>query len=205
MASPPAYRILTPRLCLRCWEPSDAPRLVESITASLEHLRPSMLWAADEPQSVDEKTELLRRFRGMFDLGQDFIYGVFDRDERTVIGGSGLHPRVFEGGREIGYWIDARQTRRGYATEVTAALTKVGFEVEKLLRVEVHVDTRNAASAAIPPKLGFRHEATLPGRVKTPAGLGDRMIFGLHASEYSGSPAAALKVEAFDARGERLL
>ena len=50
-----------------------------------------MPWAHDEPQSLDEKVALLRLFRGNFDLGQDFVYGVFSADESEVLGGTGLH------------------------------------------------------------------------------------------------------------------
>src|SRR5262245_8467890 len=98
-AQGPAYRIETPRLVIRCWEPRDAPLLKAAIDASLEHLLPWMPWAKDEPQSVEAKMELLRQFRGRFDLGKDFVYALFDRQEREVVGGSGLHPRVETPGR----------------------------------------------------------------------------------------------------------
>ena len=88
---PPPYAIRTERLTIRCWDPRDAPRLKDALDTSLDHLRPWMPWAADEPKPVEEKAELLRAFRGRFDLGEDFVYGIFARDEREVIGGSGLH------------------------------------------------------------------------------------------------------------------
>ena len=56
-----------------------------------------MPWAADEPKPVEEKAELLRFFRGRFDLGEDFVYGVFARDESEVVGGTGLHTRIGRG------------------------------------------------------------------------------------------------------------
>ena len=36
---------------------------------------------------------LLRRFRGRFDLSEDFVYGVLTSDESEVVGGTGLHTR----------------------------------------------------------------------------------------------------------------
>ena len=200
-----AYRVVTPRLVLRCWAPNDAQLLAESVAASIDHLRATMLWAKNEPESLDQRVVGLRQARARFDLDQDYRYGVFDRDERSVIGGSGLHPRVFEGGLEIGYWIDARHLRQGYATEVTSALTRVAFEVYGKRRVELHIDTRNTASQGVARKLGFAHEATLPERVDHPKGLGDRMIFTLHAMRYSASPAATLPIEVFGAAADRLL
>ena len=62
---------------VRCWDPRDAPLLKDAVDSSLEHLRRWMPWAYDEPQEVDQKAALLRRFRGQFDLGQDFVFGIF--------------------------------------------------------------------------------------------------------------------------------
>ena len=82
----PPYRIATPRLVLRCWNPDDAPRLHEAITESHEHLLPWMPWAADEPHDIDRRIEILRIFRGRFDLGEEYVYGIFDPEERRVLG-----------------------------------------------------------------------------------------------------------------------
>jgi RimJ/RimL family protein N-acetyltransferase len=126
---PPPYRIETPRLVLRCWEPRDAPLLKDALDSSLEHLRPWMPWARYEPEPLEAKVDLLRRFRGSFDLGQDFVYGIFSREESEVLGGTGLHTRVGDDAFEIGYWIRASRTREGLATEAAAALTRVAFDV----------------------------------------------------------------------------
>jgi hypothetical protein len=68
----PAYRVHTPRLVIRCWEPADAPLLKAALDASREHLRPWMPWAADGPQRLEAQVSLLRHFRGQFDLDQDY-------------------------------------------------------------------------------------------------------------------------------------
>jgi RimJ/RimL family protein N-acetyltransferase len=201
----PAYRIHTHRLVIRCWQPSDAPLLKAAIDESLDHLSPWMPWAKDEPQEQQDKVEWLRRARGKFDLDRDFVYGIFSPDESRVLGGTGLHTRVGEGAREIGYWIHQDYINRGLATEAAAALTKVAFEVDEVNRVEIHCDPENMGSAAIPKKLGFAHEATLRQRVVDTGGEPrDTMIWTLFADEYPASPAAAAEIEAFDARGQRI-
>ncbi len=68
----PAYRIKTLRMVLRCWDPADAPLLKAAIDENLDHLRPWMPWAHDEPEELQAKIERLRVMRGKFDLGQDF-------------------------------------------------------------------------------------------------------------------------------------
>jgi RimJ/RimL family protein N-acetyltransferase len=190
----PAYRIVTPRLVVRCWEPRDAPLLKEAIDSSLDHLQPWMPWAQHEPQTLAEKVELLREFRGQFDLGANSVYAIFNAADERVLGGSGLHPRIGPGGLEIGYWIRADAVGRGYATESTAALTRVAFEVADVERVEIHCAPGNHASAAIPPKLGY-------GLAES----GDDLIFVLTAADYLASPSSSAPLAAYDAIGAPLI
>lgn len=206
MRTDPPYRIATDRLTIRCWDPRDAPLLKDAIDSSLDHLRPWMPWTRAEPQSLEEKVELLRGFRGRFDLGEDFTYAIFDGDESEVVGGTGLHTRVGDDALEIGYWIRTSRAREGLATEAAAALTRVAFAVCGVDRVEIHVDPANVASAGIPRKLGFREEATL--RRRLPAGgdapRRDAVVFTLFRDELAGTPVAEAQVEAYDAAGRRM-
>ena len=202
----PAYRIHTPRLVIRCWEPADAPLLKAAIDASREHLLPWMPWAAGEPQSLEQQVGVMRHFRGQFDLDQDYVYGILNRDETAVLGGSGLHTRVGNKALMIGYWIHVDHINQGLATETSAALTRVAFEVNGVNRVEIHCDPNNVRSAAVPRKLGYLHEATLRHRTRTTDGAPrDTMIWTILRDEYPGGLASQAEVEAFDAAGNRLL
>jgi RimJ/RimL family protein N-acetyltransferase len=203
---PPApYRIETERLVIRCWDPADAPLLKEALDSSLEHLRPFMEWAHDEPQPVEKKAELLRSFRALYDTGESFVMGIFDRSEQQVLGGSGLHARVGPGGLEIGYWIRASATRQGIASETSAVLTRVGLEICEADRIEIRIEPRNEASMGIPRKLGFAEEATLrrrlPGRAGGP--LRDVTIFTMFREDFDAATTPALR--AFDALGRQVL
>ncbi len=201
----PAYRIVTPQLVLRCYNPADAPLLAASITESLEHLLPWMPWAAAEPEPLQTKIERLRRFRANFDLGHDYVYGIFNPQENRLLGGTGLHPRIGDNALEIGYWIHKDYIGRGYATETAAALAKVAFLVNQVERVEIHCAVENARSAAVPRKLGFQHEATLKNRCFANGRKCDQMVWSLFAAEYPVSPAAQLEIAAYDAAERRIL
>lgn len=202
----PAYRIQTPRLVIRCWNPEDAQLLKNTIDRNLDHLRPWMPWAYNEPEQLQKKIDRLRIFRGNFDLGKDFVYGIFNQEESRVLGGCGLHTKIGPEALEIGYWIDKDFTNQGLATEASAALVKVAFEIETVKRVEIHCDPRNHASASVPPKLGFIHEATLRKRLPIPeGGLTDIMIWTLFSVDYPTSPAVSYKIKAMDACGRRIL
>ena len=202
----PAYRIVTDRLVIRCYNPADAPLLKDAVEASVEHLRPWMDWVESEPESLQTKIDRLRRFRGQFDLGQDFIYGIFDAADRKLLGGTGLHTRAGEHAREVGYWIHADFINQGLATESTAALTKVAFEIDGVDRLEIHCAPDNIRSAVIPQKLGFQHEATLRRRLHADnAEPRDTMIWSLFAMDYPGSPGSKVKIQAYDGADRRIL
>ena len=167
-----------------------------------------MPWAHEAPLPLEQEVELLRSFRGQFDLGQNFVYGAFSVDETEVVGGTGLHPRIGEGALEIGYWVRASRAGSGFATEMAAALTLVAFEVSEVERVEIRVDPANAASLAIPRKLGFVEEGTLRRRLHGPDGRPlqrDAVVFALLREELPGSLVAEARLEAFDAGGGLVL
>jgi RimJ/RimL family protein N-acetyltransferase len=205
-ATGPAYRIETSRLVIRCWDPRDAPLLKAAADGSTGHLRPWMPWATLDPTPLDVRLEYLRKARGEFDLGIDFAYGIFDKGEAEVIGGTGLHTRISSEAREIGYWIQEKYARRGYATEVAAALTRVAFEVDKVVRVEIHCAVGNFKSAGVPRKLGYVHEGNLRNRIKDADGhRHDTMIWTMLFEEYPDSVPSRAAVEAWDAMGRKIL
>ena len=209
MATPsipkPAYRIETKQLVLRCWEPKDAAMIQEAVAASKEHLLPFMPWAAAEPQTMEQKVELTRRFRGLFDRGEDYVYGIFDPDEVRALGGTGLHTRLGDNALEIGYWLHKDFINRGLITESTAALTKVAFELYHVDRMEIHCAVENLASAAVPRKLGYVHEATRRRLAFAHGEKSDRMIWTLFADEYPATPSATAEIRAFDVAGNKLI
>jgi RimJ/RimL family protein N-acetyltransferase len=203
---PPPYRIETERLVIRCWNPSDAPLLRSAIDTSIDHLRAWMVWATREPVSLEETVERLRLFRGEFDLGRNFVYGIFTADESEVVGGTGLNTRAGLRALEIGYWIRTGRTRNGFATEATAALTKAAFACCDIDRVEIRAEPGNELSRKIPNKLGFVEEATLRRRMPTAeeGGLRDVVVYSMFADRLEQSPCASAKLRAFDAGGGRL-
>jgi hypothetical protein len=77
----PPYRIETKRCVIRCWNPSDAKLLHETIIKNVDHLKEFMPFVHSEPLTVEDRIEILRRFRSNFDASKDFVYGIFNKDE----------------------------------------------------------------------------------------------------------------------------
>jgi len=176
-------RIETERLVLRLWTEADVPGLVAAIAASIDHLRPWMSWIPGEPETVERKTERVVRWRREWEEGGKSVLGVFLDGE--PIGGTGLHRRVGEGGVEIGYWIHVDHIGKGYATEVSAALTDAAFTVPDIERVEIHHDKANVASAGVPRRLGFEMIGESEREPEAPAEVGVEWIWVMTRDEWA--------------------
>lgn len=199
------YKIETERLIIRCYAPKDAILLKRAIDESLEHLRPWMPWAKHEPEPLAAKVERLRTFRGQFDLGRDYAFGIFNKAEDELIGSTGLHTRTGQQSREIGYWISAKHLKKGYALEAAKALTKIGFEIEQLERIEIRCATNNVRSQKIPKKLAYIHEATLKHRtIDSDGKKRDVMIWTMFREDYFNSTLKDVELKAFNIINEEI-
>jgi len=201
----PAYKIITQRLVIKCWEPRYAKKLKQAIDNSLDSLLPWMPWAQNEPQDYSKKIELLRMFRGNFDLNNDYVYGIFDLTEEEVIGGSGLHTRLGPLGLEIGYWINNTYQNKGFATEAASALIKVGFELSDIDRVEIRCDVKNSASIKIIEKLRLKKRAVL-ARIQKDANdeFQDIAVYAIFREEYEKSSFKKQNIKIYNAMGEQI-
>jgi hypothetical protein len=91
-------------IVLRSYDVGDGVLLADAVNESYEHLRPWMPWAAPY-QSVEDSEQLVRQFRGRYLLAEDFVIGIFSRDEQRLLGGTGFHLRegpIASGCAEIG-------------------------------------------------------------------------------------------------------
>jgi RimJ/RimL family protein N-acetyltransferase len=173
----PPEQVEAGMLVLRRVRATDAGPIAAAVSTSMEHLRPWMPWAT--PEAADPRTQRARVAEAdeMWAAGTDYIYSVFAAGDGTLVGAIGLHRRVGDGGIEIGYWITETQTRRGFGTAAAEALTPVALELPGVRRVEIHCDEANAASAAIPRKLGYRLDRVVAHEPEAPGESGRRMIW----------------------------
>ena len=163
-------RVVTPRLVLRRWQHDEGTIASAAITSSLEHLRPWMPWIKSEPLTPAERVQLIEDWTRQWEDGGDVTYGVFLDGE--VVGGAGLHHRQGPASLDIGYWIHVDHVRKGFATELTAALTSTAFDIDGIEVVHVQTDEANEASAAVPAKLGFTRAQVITREPEAPAESG---------------------------------
>lgn len=152
------YRIETARLVIRPYDPRDAPLLKDAVERSREHLWDWMEWTPAEAEPLEVVVQRLRLFRAQFDADENWIMGVWNRDESRLLGGTGLHPRGGDGSLEIGYWVAVDAIGQGIATETTAVLSRVCIERIGIDRVDLQIRPTNERSVNVARKLGFTHE-----------------------------------------------
>jgi len=150
-------------IVVRPLEPADAAGLAAAVAASLDHLRPWMPWAADEPRPPAWHRARIVTGAREEAAGGDRLRGIFVGD--AVVGGCGLHRRVGPDGLEIGYWVHAAWTRRGIATAAVRQLTAEGLADPAIAFVEIHHDPANVASGAVAAAAGFTKVAGAPGAI----------------------------------------
>jgi RimJ/RimL family protein N-acetyltransferase len=148
----------------------DAAGLAAAIAASLEHLRPWMPWAVDEPRGLAFHLRRIRDGNAAEAAGGDKLRVMVAGG--VIVGGCGLHRRVGPDGLEIGYWVHVAWTRRGIATEAVRQLAAEAFADPAIAFVEIHHDVANLASGAVAAAAGFTAIADRPRAPQAPAETG---------------------------------
>jgi RimJ/RimL family protein N-acetyltransferase len=144
---------------------------------SLDHLRPWMPWAAQEPMSERARRAWIRERIAEAARGGDRNYGLFLGDR--VVGACGLHARIGRGGLELGYWVHPAHTRRGLATAAGRFAVARAFAEPAIDHVEIHHDVANEASGRVAAALGFARVGEQRRRPQAPAETGLTRVWRL--------------------------
>ena len=170
-------RIERDGLLLRRWRVEDAELQERAVTESLEHLRPWMPWAAEEPQPIERRRDAIAGWEREWERGGDVYLAVLHRG--AIAGSAGLHRRRGPGALETGYWLHPAFTGRGIATAAVRLLTDAAFTVDGIDRVEICHDVANVRSGAVPARLGFTPLGEAPNREPGPTDTGRDRVWSM--------------------------
>jgi RimJ/RimL family protein N-acetyltransferase len=176
------------RLHLRRWSLGAIDEVAAAIEASFTELHTWMRWAATMP-THESLTALVREDIALFDADEHWSYWIRERDGGALVGGAGLNRRGVDDELEIGYWVRTDRTGRGYATEAARILTDAAFDADLgIASVKISMDRAHAASAAVPPKLGFRRDAEYERDIETPGHSGSGIAWVIDRHEWLNQP-----------------
>lgn len=154
--------LLTPRLLLRPFVPSDA----ETLFACCRNpkLGDNAGWKPHE--TPEESEEVLRT---VF-LGQENVWALVRKENGRLIGSAGLLPdpkRENPQAYMLGYWLDENYWGKGYMSESVQAILRYGFGNLGLHLITAHCYSHNPRSQHVLERAGFHYEGTLHQAVRT--------------------------------------
>jgi RimJ/RimL family protein N-acetyltransferase len=182
----------TARLLLRPWRTDDALALKPILERDIAHLGPWIPAHVAQPAPLPELEERLAGFAADFANDLKWRYALVTLDTATLLGEVGLFPRSPTGRVpfadadrvELGYWLRSDATGHGFVSEAARVLLDVAAGLPEFSCVEIRCDARNAPSAAIPRRFGFRLAATEPLRAPTGDRVSDLQIWELKLAQH---------------------
>ncbi|KTD78812.1 GNAT family N-acetyltransferase [Legionella waltersii] len=160
--------IETDRLFIRSPEEGDIEPLNLVINRSLSELQRWMPWAHDPSLKATRKFVRTAIKQLKSKKQPDLPLIVVLKSNREIIAATGYNDRsdLEVPFCEIGYWLDTQCTGQGYATEFTAALTKLAFSYFGAIRVQIKTQEQNKKSQAVAERCGYILEACLKNYCK---------------------------------------
>ncbi|ASN81509.1 GNAT family N-acetyltransferase [Deinococcus ficus] len=123
----------------------------------------ALTWIRSRPAAAEE--------------GRAYSWAITPQDGAALLGSVTLSPDPGQGRAELGYWIGVPFWGQGHATEAVAAVLAFGFGSLGLHRIHATVFPRNAASARVLEKSGFRREGLLRGYARKDGAFEDLVMY----------------------------
>jgi ribosomal-protein-alanine N-acetyltransferase len=143
-----------PGLVLRQYSVADAGALYDLISVSREHFAPFASEISEKYSTEDAVRESIINPA----YSERLRLGIWH--DNTLVGAINLHKRQVALQGEIGYWVGAPFTRRGYATVATMALC-VYAERRECREMFAFVHPKNLASQTVLLHCGFEEQQGL--------------------------------------------
>lgn len=179
----PDYPIELDRLTLRRYTMADVDALYR--IQSRDDVARYLMWS---PRDLDEVREIVAQRVTQYRLDErnDTLSMVVDRhDTGELIGTALLQWTSREHGQgELGYVLHPDHHGKGFATEITVELLRMGFEDVGMHRICGRCDGRNIASARVMEKAGMRREAHLRENEFVKGEWTDEVIYALLSGEW---------------------
>lgn len=167
---------------LRLLEQRDAEALFALITRNRAHLDPWLRWSG-RIQTVDDAQAMIARFADKVAVGDGFHAGLWHKEQ--LVGGLVCHFINRESHKaEIGYWLSADSTGKGWITRACREVIRYLFVDEKLHRIEIQCVTDNLPSRAVAERLKFTLEGIKRESEWITSAYRDHALYSLLADEW---------------------
>lgn len=167
------------RILYRPYRDSDAGNFASAVNASLDTLRPWLLWAYKGFSEEDARkwfavTQTLRNRGAANELG------LFAEDGR-LLGGAGLHYSSDQTNHcSIGYWVRSSEQGQGIASQAVRLLVDMAWQRPERKTVEILAVEENIASRRVAEKCGAEFIGIQHGLIVLDSGPVNTAIYHFH-------------------------
>lgn len=143
--------LITPRLKLRCFRPSDAPALAANLTPAVTR------WLATWPDPVPLglASDRIETARAGVRAGWHVSYGIERLSDGVLIGGFGGGAAEDSDRIEVGYHLAEHAHRQGYMAEAGGAAMAAIWDLLPATTIEAVAQLENQASFSVMRGLGM--------------------------------------------------
>ena len=173
----PPWPVVSPAhgpVLLRAFVPVDLPLALE---LSTDPYVPSIgTLPADATEA--EAADWTARPQGRWAEGAGFSFAVAEAATGRAVGSVGLWLRQLPEGRATaGYAIAPSARGRGLAAAALVAVTRFGWTIPQLHRVELHIEPWNAASVRTAERAGYLREGLLRRHTEIAGRRRDMLVY----------------------------
>ncbi|GAA4368206.1 hypothetical protein GCM10023185_40750 [Hymenobacter saemangeumensis] len=157
MAPLPRTPLLTARLLLRPYEPTDAGDFFALLATEAQRLQSSF---PDRLRTITTLAGALQAITGFshdWDTGRFYVFGIWDRSTQDYLGDICLMPHPPHSG-EIGYYLSTTAEGHGYAREALEAITAFGLETLGARQLLIRCFADNLRGQGVARAIGFKEE-----------------------------------------------
>ncbi len=161
---------------IRPYRIEDSEEVWEAALESVLEAHPFMPWCHSGLTLEDQQAWIQAQIMDL-EQGTAYEFAITSGDGR-YLGGCGLNQIDAVNQRaNLGYWVRSSETGRGIATAAVRQLVEWAFKHTDLVRLEVLVSTRNAASLRVAEKAGAVREGIARRRLLLHGAWHDAMVF----------------------------
>ena len=179
-------QVITRRLSLRSYRPGDGPVYFQAVRANWSHLYEFLPAELMSWQTETDAEIRIRHLMAEWQMRRLFLFGVWDQQTGAYVGETYLANADWEVPCiELGYFLLADSTGKGFATEAARGVIRFAFEHLKVIRIELQCAADNQASMNVAVRCGFQPEGRFRKRQHKKDGTTvDRLWYGLLYSEW---------------------
>ncbi|MFT6084637.1 MAG: ribosomal-protein-alanine N-acetyltransferase [Alphaproteobacteria bacterium] len=177
--------IETKNLCVRPLKRTDCAewlRVKQNNYSYLQHREP--IWDMDA-LTYQAFYRFLNDLLSSFSIGTYYSLGIFEKDNRTLVGGFEISNILFwpKQSASVGYWISESCAGQGYGTDVLVNMAHWALKTFNLVKIEAGTMVSNIASQRVLTKAGFSREGLSHSYGEINGNYEDHILWGITANE----------------------